>query len=147
MVRKIEAMKMMLLIGNRIVGNIIAYNSSWKDIGQWNSEGKKNVIFVEGRSHSRTDNHNIFYIHFWNFIFEDWIPLQNIQVSFLFTPGAPTILLPSETVVQLGSPSLWWISVLLSLENNSHYLTQSFLVLRQILFYFPMWMLSMVAQV
>ena len=49
MVRKIEAMKMMLLIGNRIVGNIIAYNSSWKDIGQWNSEGKKNVIFVEGR--------------------------------------------------------------------------------------------------
>ena len=79
MVRKIEAMKMMLLIGNRIVGNIIAYNSSWKDIGQWNSEGKKNVIFVEGRSHSRTDNHNFFYIHFWNFIFEDWISLQNIQ--------------------------------------------------------------------
>lgn len=38
MVRKIEAMKMTLLIGKRIVGNIIAYSSSLKDIGQWNSE-------------------------------------------------------------------------------------------------------------
>ena len=147
MVRKIEAMKMMLLIGNRIVGNIIAYNSSWKDIGQWNSEGKKNVIFVEGRSHSRTDNHNFFYIHFWNFIFEDWIPLQNIQSVLPVHPRGSYHPPTSETVVQLGSPSLWWISVLLTLENNSHYLTQSFQVLRQILFYLPMWMLSMVAQV
>ena len=41
MVRKIEAMKMMLLMGNNIVGKILAYSSSLKDIGQWNSIKRK----------------------------------------------------------------------------------------------------------
>ena len=41
MVRKIEAMKMMLLMGNKIVGKIMAYSSSLKDIGQWNSIKRK----------------------------------------------------------------------------------------------------------
>ena len=62
MVRKIEAVKMMLLIGCKIVGKNMAYSSSLKDIGQWNSMKRKGgrelhyfYLFINTQIHTHID--------------------------------------------------------------------------------------------